>query len=358
MKVQMFFRRWILLPTLLLGILAVIVGVALHRKKVPSGPKSIEASSPSSINQLSDKISLGLGLSLDVATTGRADSTKSELWDGILAKEAAYYSGFVAQAAGQDAFYSSSEQALLVVADGVGSWPDSTAVARLSRELVNNIATLSLSASGKDACSESAMRRVFEEAWKRIPKSLRDSASTTCAIARLCPLSDSLTLAVLNLGDSGVRVFRPKSDGGAKGGRIVFGTSEQQHFSNCPYQLGGVEEASNVPGDASYSTFSGLKEGDIIAAVTDGVLDNVYDAELAAVFSAYSDRESLSEVASRLLQVTISLSGAAAGGKDGSRDSPFASKYGLQAQFKGQGKPDDISIVLAKVIQRKSHHSE
>lgn len=47
---------------------------------------------------------------------------------------------------------------------------------------------------------------------------------------------------VLNLGDSRMHIIR--------GGATIFGTREQQHFFNCPYQLGLGSD--NVPADADY----------------------------------------------------------------------------------------------------------
>lgn len=59
-------------------------------------------------------------------------------------------------------------------------------------------------------------------------------ASTACIVG----MDNVGRLFGVNLGDSGVRLIR--------GGKIVFRTKEQQHFFNCPYQLGTDSEDGYV----------------------------------------------------------------------------------------------------------------
>lgn len=58
----------------------------------------------------------------------------------------------------------------------------------------------------------------------------KEGASTACVIG----MDAFGRLFGINLGDSGVRIVRD--------GRVVFRTREQQHFFNCPYQLGTDSE--------------------------------------------------------------------------------------------------------------------
>lgn len=55
-------------------------------------------------------------------------------------------------------------------------------------------------------------------------------ASTVCVIG----MDRIGRIFGINLGDSGVRIIR--------GQRLIFRTKEQQHFFNCPYQLGTDSE--------------------------------------------------------------------------------------------------------------------
>lgn len=59
-------------------------------------------------------------------------------------------------------------------------------------------------------------------------------ASTACVVG----MDEFGRLFGINLGDSGVRIVRGK--------RLIFRTKEQQHFFNCPYQLGTDSEDGYV----------------------------------------------------------------------------------------------------------------
>ena len=78
-----------------------------------------------------------------------------------------------------------------------------------------------------------------------------------------------------NLGDSGFRVVR--------GGEVVFATPAQEHYFNCPYQLGyePLSEDTDVAEDADEFEFT-VKPGDLVVAGSDGLFDNVFDDEIAA----------------------------------------------------------------------------
>ena len=82
-----------------------------------------------------------------------------------------------------------------------------------------------------------------------------------------------------NLGDSGFRVVR--------GGEVVFATPAQGHYFNCPYQLGyePLSEDTDVAEDADEFEFT-VKPGDLVVAGSDGLFDNVFDDEIAAVATA------------------------------------------------------------------------
>lgn len=55
-------------------------------------------------------------------------------------------------------------------------------------------------------------------------------ASTACVIG----MDEAGRIFGVNLGDSGARIIRD--------GKMIFRTKEQQHFFNCPYQLGTDSE--------------------------------------------------------------------------------------------------------------------
>ena len=168
---------------------------------------------------------------------------------------------YVAQGAGQDAYYT-HQDGLLAVADGVGAWADGEAVAKLSRLLIGNIATCFLDSLERDPV------KLIRKSYDLLPQELLKSASTTVVVGVIDAQKGVLHIA--NLGDSGIRVARP-------GKGIVFATAEQQHFDNCPFQLGG--ESVDVPEHAGVYTLNVLP-GDIIIAASDGLFDNVFDHEI------------------------------------------------------------------------------
>ena len=82
-------------------------------------------------------------------------------------------------------------------------------------------------------------------------------------------------LYVTNLGDCKVLVIRPREE------RFVFKTSEQWHWFDCPYQL-GTNSIDTPRKDAVLSTVH-LEEGDLILALSDGVLDNLWEQEILTI---------------------------------------------------------------------------
>lgn len=297
---------------------------------------------------------------LEVASAAVAHPSKVHLWDEIEAREGwAKYAAFKAQAAGQDAFYA-SDDGLLMVADGVGAWSDAGAVSRLSRTLVNNVAEAWHNASGSTK-NNLMPRDLLTKAYNDLPKNLLTHASSTAVVG----IVKGRQLHVANLGDSGMRVFRQD--------RIVYASAEQQHFANCPYQLGG--ESTDGPRDAQISS-APLQPGDIIIGASDGLYDNVFDEEIAELLKGMKGKPA-ALIAKALLHLTIDLAYPPStprpsisedndppNGKQGESDkkegekertlpnhprkSPFATKYGID-DWEG-GKPDDISIVVAVVL--------
>lgn len=243
---------------------------------------------------------------------------------------------YVAHGAGQDAYYV-HQDGLLAVADGVGAWADGEAVARLSRLLIGNIATCFLDSPERDPV------KLVRKSYDLLPKELLKSASTTVVVGVIDAQSGVLNIA--NLGDSGIRVARP-------GRGIVFATSEQQHFDNCPFQLGGG--STDMPEHAKVYALN-VVPGDIVIAASDGLFDNLFDHEIEQSVKGIDDP---SKIAHRLLELAIEVTypteSSTFAGKP--RLSPFAKKYNL-ANWIG-GKPDDISVVVGVVKGKQQVRTE
>jgi len=92
-------------------------------------------------------------------------------------------------------------------------------------------------------------------------------------------------LRVFNYGDSGAILFRPEvrkfRAGKLLWPRIVLRSSDQTHFFNCPYQVSSDNFGAAVIERADELS-AVVRDGDIVLAATDGVLDNLYDSALQA----------------------------------------------------------------------------
>ena len=151
------------------------------------------------------------------------------------------------------------------------------------------------------------------------------------------------TVYAANLGDSGFRIIRE--------GKMVHWSEEQQHYFNTPFQLAVAPSTlqgmvfSDSP-DVADSTSFGVKEGDIILVGTDGLFDNLNeDMILNHISQLKSDDkpESIQKVANALAKHAYQLA----------FDPDYMSPFALEAQANGMdmkgGKPDDITVLLARV---------
>ena len=82
-------------------------------------------------------------------------------------------------------------------------------------------------------------------------------------------------LYVTNLGDCKVIVIRTRE------GRIIFRTTEQWHWFDCPMQLG--TNSIDTPRKNAVLNQVHLQEEDLVLAVSDGVMDNLWEHEVLQV---------------------------------------------------------------------------
>jgi len=170
---------------------------------------------------------------------------------------------------------------------------------------------------------------------------LRNSAdgppcgSSTACVASLDRLSGELRVA--NLGDSGALLVRGSS------GACVLESKAQQHRFNCPYQLMVAPEGlgGGDPPSIADVYAARVEAGDLLVLATDGLLDNVSTEQAAAIAAAMRSSEP-GVIAERL--VTLARQRA-----QGWEDTPFsiaARKHGFHHLG---GKPDDITVIVARV---------
>lgn len=246
---------------------------------------------------------------------------------------------------GEDAFFVASQKHcdVLGVADGVGGWASvgidpsvfSSNLMRECKEIVERKELIS--DIGIDI---TAPVKLLEEAYYTLKKRNDESliGSATACILLFDYTTNNLVSA--NLGDSGFVVVRNM--------KIVHRSVEQQHYFNCPYQLAiypnNVKDGQQDRPDSAFLSSFQLVEGDIICLATDGLWDNLNDSLLLSLLNKkIQDFDALNEVATKIVEKTVKLS----------LDSTFLSPFALSARqnqlnFAG-GKPDDITLLLARV---------
>ncbi|KAL8917763.1 MAG: hypothetical protein Q9208_007743 [Pyrenodesmia sp. 3 TL-2023] len=79
-------------------------------------------------------------------------------------------------------------------------------------------------------------------------------------------------LYVTNLGDSQVLVLRPDTEA------VVYKTTEQWHWFDCPRQLG--TNSPDTPKANAVMDKVEAEEGDVVLAMSDGVVDNLWEHEI------------------------------------------------------------------------------
>jgi protein phosphatase PTC7 len=83
---------------------------------------------------------------------------------------------------------------------------------------------------------------------------------------------------VTNLGDCQVLVLRPEN------AEVVYKTKEQWHWFDCPRQLG--TNSPDTPRDNAVLDIVDIQVGDIVLAMSDGVIDNLWEHEIVENVSA------------------------------------------------------------------------
>ena len=91
-------------------------------------------------------------------------------------------------------------------------------------------------------------------------------------------------LYVTNLGDSQVMVVRARAGVGpeaeASEQKLVYKSTEQWHWFDCPRQLG--TNSPDTPAENAVVDTVELREGDVVLAMSDGVIDNLWEHEIVA----------------------------------------------------------------------------
>lgn len=163
-------------------------------------------------------------------------------------------------------------------------------------------------------------------------------------------------LYVTNLGDSQCMVIRPK------GQELVYKTIEQWHWFDCPRQLG--TNSPDVPSVNAVMDKIEIEEKDIVLAMSDGVVDNLWEHEIIENVVDSLRRWELGEVGEN----DVDRVGGAKGGvlyvaqelvqaarriaEDPYAESPFMERAIEEGLAMEGGKLDDISVVAGVCRKR------
>ncbi|KAL6645464.1 hypothetical protein ACP70R_017072 [Stipagrostis hirtigluma subsp. patula] len=226
---------------------------------------------------------------------------------------------------GEDAYFIGCD-GWFGVADGVGQWSFEGINAGLyARELMDNCKKFVTESQG-------APGMTTEEVLAKAADEAQSPGSSTVLVAHF----DGRILHASNIGDSGFLVIR--------NGEIYKKSNPMTYGFNFPLQI----EKGDDPLKLVQKYNIELQEGDVIVTATDGLFDNVYEEEVAAVVSksveaGLKPTEIAEFLAARAKEV----------GRCGFGSSPF-SDAALAAGYLGYsgGKLDDVTVVVS--IVRKS----
>ncbi|XP_050408002.1 protein phosphatase PTC7 homolog [Patella vulgata] len=244
---------------------------------------------------------------------------------------------------GDDAYFIARNKTsdVIGIADGVGGWRNyGVDPSAFPRTLMATCERMVHEGRFRPQAPASVIEDSYQELMQQ--KMPLIGSSTACIVSLH---REERTIYTANLGDSGYLLIRDN--------QVVHRSQEQQHYFNTPYQLSVVPPSqeglvlSDSP-DMAESNSHAVEEGDIILLGTDGLFDNMTDMMLVEYVSKLKDlnipkEEAIQTTASSIAQKAYQLS------FDPDYLSPFAiSAIDAGIELTG-GKPDDITVVVARV---------
>jgi protein phosphatase PTC7 len=263
---------------------------------------------------------------------------------------------------GEDAYYILPRD--VGVFDGVGGWRNSGIDSGLySRHLAASVATFVKKQRGAKELDVDMAKALDYGAQSCKQEKL--TGSTTVCFASLNEQKG--TLKVLNLGDSGLRLFRKVGDKM----KVVGETTETLHGFNFPAQIGNIGDPklgkmdSDTSKNATYDSFE-IQEGDIAIVGTDGLWDNLFEEQILEVLQSAEVnnreedgvvvKEDIDKIAKAitLLALNQSISKTA--------NTPWfialekeylRQRQAFDKKANAGGKPDDITVIVSYFHKKK-----
>lgn len=185
--------------------------------------------------------------------------------------------------------------------------------------------------------------------------------TTACAALLSAEGADPIhpVLFVTQLGDSQILVIRPRNK------EVIFKTTEQWHWFDCPRQLG--TNSPDTPKTNAVMDKVEIEEDDVVIAMTDGVVDNLWEHEVVAqvvesmdkwqggVKNGASEKEpgDLTHADGMRFVAQELVNAARVIAEDPFAESPYMEKAIDEGLSIEGGKLDDISVVAAQCKRRK-----
>ncbi|KAG7117252.1 rRNA-processing protein utp23 like [Verticillium longisporum] len=274
---------------------------------------------------------------------------------------------------GDDAVYASDY--FICANDGVGAWstrPRGHAGlwSRLilhfwATALRDDLAKLQSAEDKYEPNPVAFLQQAYDNTIKATAEPANWQGTTTASGAQLHfkTLEDGKTnpvVYVTNLGDCQVMVLRPKDD------KVIYKTKEQWHWFDCPRQLG--TNSPDTPEKNAVMDKVEVRVGDVVLAMSDGVIDNMWEHEIVHSVRNSLERWENGEGG----KVEGDRTDGANGGMkfaaeelvtaakvvalDPFAESPFMEHAIEEGLASTGGKLDDISVVAALVTDNETYH--
>jgi len=250
-----------------------------------------------------------------------------------------------AASGGEDAYFASPSTNSFGVADGVSQ--------RVHEDADPGVYSRFLLRGCRDAIQKNPRAELRECLASSVQEVRKGNVhgSTTVLLGRIA----GNMLETLNLGDCGLMVFRPTLNLKHKlEARLMFQTQSQSYYFNCPFQIPSPEignpDLAEALVNSADTVLVSIRAGDVIVAASDGVIDNVFETEMASLvqdrlseFSRGNCSDALRKLAQRIARAAHNH------GKDDMFMSPFAVGARANGINHFGGKLDDVAVVCGLV---------
>jgi serine/threonine protein phosphatase PrpC len=254
-------------------------------------------------------------------------------------------------------------QNFLAVNDGVGAWAQkdrghaalwSRLIAHFWAVEVEKALSTSDGRSVNDLDPVAYLQTAFEQTQNVTSSPNEIKGTTTACSALLYQRSDTQPIIyATNFGDCAILVIRPRNN------EVVYRSEGQWHWFDCPRQLG--TNSPDTPKEIAVMDIVDIEEGDIVAVLSDGVIDNLWEHEICEKIldalkkwqsEVKGSEDGMAFVARELMEATRVIA------EDPTAESPFMEHALDEGIATEGGKLDDISVVLGLCRKRKGLTSE